>query len=256
MSNQIIMEIKDKIATISINRPEALNALSKDIIDKLDTMIESIKSNRDIRVLILYSEDNFAAGADIKSMSKCNSEQAIQYVFNDTYNKIHSLEIPTIAAVDGYALGGGLELALSCDFRIVSKKAKLGLTELNLGIIPGSGGTIRLTRILGEAKAKEMIFLSKIVDGIEAERIGLANIVVEKEELYLTSLNLAEKLKCKSRVSIAAAKQSIENAICYTDFRVSTLKESEIFTGLFDTYDQKEGMSAYIEKRKPKFEDR
>lgn len=256
MSNQIVMDIKDKIATIRINRPEALNALSKDIIDELDTMIESIKNNKDIHVLIFYSKENFAAGADIKVMASCNPEQAKEFVFTDTYNKIHNLDIPTIAAIDGYAFGGGLELALSCDFRIASKNAKLGLTELNLGIMPGAGGTVRLPRIIGEAKAKEMILLSKVVDGIEAEKIGLANAVVEKEELYLTALAWAEKLKRKSKVSLASAKKSIENGIRDTDYFNSTQKEAEIWSAMFDTYDQKEGMAAFIEKRKPNFQNR
>ncbi len=253
MSNQIIMEIKDQIATISINRPEALNALSKDLIDEMDVMIKSIKSNKDIRVLIFYSNDNFAAGADIKVMATCNPEQAKGFVFTETYNKIHDLDIPTIAAIDGYAFGGGLELALTCDFRIVSKEAKMGLTELNLGIMPGAGGTVRLARIIGESKAKEMIFLSKVVDGLEAEKIGLANIAVEKDELYATALSWAEKLKRKSSISLASAKESIENGIRDTDFHSSTNREAEIWSALFDTYDQKEGMSAFIEKRKPKF---
>lgn len=253
MSNQIIMEVNDQIATISINRPEALNALSKDIIDEMDKIIEGIKSNKDIRVLIFYSKDNFAAGADIKVMAACNPEQAREFVFTNTYNKIHDMDIPTIAAIDGYAFGGGLELALTCDFRIASMDSKMGLTELNLGIMPGAGGTVRLARIIGEPKAKEMIFLSKVVDGSEAEKIGLVNTAVEKEELYVTALRWAEKLKRKSSVSLASAKRSIENGIRDTDFHSSTNNEAEIWSALFDTYDQKEGMAAFIEKRKPKF---
>jgi enoyl-CoA hydratase/carnithine racemase len=253
MNNRILMEINDQIATIMINRPEALNALSKDIVDEMDKMIEVIKANKDVRVLMFYSKENFAAGADIKVMATCNSEQARDFVFTDTYNKIHGLEIPTIAAIDGYALGGGLELALTCDFRIVSKSAKMGLPELNLGIIPGAGGTVRLARIVGESKAKEMIFLSKVVDGEYAEKIGLANLSVEKEELLETALAFAEKLKRKSSISFAAAKKSIENGICDTDYRTSTKREAEIWSGLFDTFDQKEGMTAFFEKRKPNF---
>ncbi len=253
MSEQIFMKIIDQIATISINRSEVLNALSKEIIDEMDEMIESIKNNKDIRVLVFYSKDNFAAGADIKAMAKCNSKQAKEFVFTQTYNKIYDLSIPTIAAIDGYAFGGGLELALTCDFRISSKNSKMGLTELNLGIMPGAGGTVRLARIIGESKAKEMIFLSKIVDGEEAEKIGLVNAAVEKEELYSTALRWGEKLKRKSSISLAYAKKSIENGICDTDIHSSTNMESEIWASLFDTYDQKEGMNAFIEKRKPKF---
>lgn len=253
MNEQIFMEVNDQIATISINRPEVLNALSKEIIDKMDEMIESIKNNKNIRVLIFYSKDNFAAGADIKAMAKCNLQQAKEFIFTPTYNKIHDLGIPTIAAIDGYAFGGGLELALTCDFRIACKNSKMGLTELNLGIMPGAGGTVRLARIIGESKAKEMIFLSKVIDGEEAEKIGLVNIAVEKEDLYSTALSWAEKLKRKSSISLAHAKKSIENGICDTDIHSSTNMESEIWASLFDTHDQKEGMNAFIEKRKPKF---
>ncbi len=256
MDVQVTMEVKERIATISVNRPEALNALSKDIIDKIDEMIEEIKRNKDIRVLIFYSRDNFAAGADIKVMSECNPRQAREFVFTETYNKIHDLEIPTIAAIDGYAFGGGLELALTCDFRIASKDSKMGLTELNLGIMPGAGGTVRLARIIGESRAKEMIFLSKVIDGVEAERIGLANAAVDKEELYAAALSWAERLKRKSGVSLAAAKKSIENGICITDIHSSTNTEAEIWASLFDSYDQKEGMRAFIEKRRPEFLDK
>lgn len=253
MGKQILLEIKDRVATIKINRPDALNALSKGIIDEMDVMIEEVKSRNDVHVLIFYSEDNFAAGADIKVMSTCNPEKAREFIFTDTYNKIYGLEIPTIAAIDGYAFGGGLELALCCDFRIASEDAQMGLTELNLGIIPGAGGTVRLPEIIGVPKAKEMIMMSKVVNGKEAEKIGLANMAVEKKELYATALKWAEKLKRKSSVSLAAAKESIQNGRSDTDYVSSTAKEADIWVSLFDTYDQKEGMAAFFEKRRPCF---
>ena len=157
MNQQIILERDGQAATIKVLRPEALNALSRSIVDEMDRLVEEIRADISIRVLLFYSEENFAAGADIKAMAPCGEEEARAFLFTPTYNKIQALPIPTIAVVDGYAFGGGLELALRCDFRIVAKTAKMGLTELNLGIIPGAGGTVLLPRLVGEAKAKELI---------------------------------------------------------------------------------------------------
>lgn len=256
MSELIKLNIENGIATISVHRPEALNALSKDLIDEMDDMLETIKKDPAVRVLMFYSEKNFAAGADIKAMSVCDPEGARAFVFSDTYNKIEAMGIPSIAVIDGYAFGGGLELALACDLRIASKKATLGLTELNLGIIPGAGGTVRLPRLIGEAKAKEMIFMSRIVSGEDAERIGLVNVAVDPDELMATAVKWAEKLKTRSAVALRAAKESIENGIRDTDYVSAINREADIWAGLFSSYDQKEGMAAFIEKRKPKFENR
>jgi enoyl-CoA hydratase/carnithine racemase len=253
MGNEISININNRIAIVSINRQEVLNALSKDIINELDNIIEDVKKNRDVHVLIFHSDKNFAAGADIKQMSVCNPEEAKKFIFTHTYNKICDLDIPTIAAIEGYAFGGGLELALCCDFRIMGKNAKIGLTELNLGIIPGAGGTVRLPRIVGESKAKEMIFMSKVVDGVEAEKIGLSNFTVDDEKVYETAIEWAEKLKRKSIVSLVAAKKSIRNGIKDSDYHKSTCEEAEIWSNLFSSYDQKEGMRAFFEKRKPNF---
>jgi len=256
MSEQIRMRIENGIAIISVHRPEALNALSKELIDEMDVMLEEIRGNPEVRVLMFYSEKNFAAGADIKKMAVCDPAGAREFVFSDTYNKIEALGIPSIAVIDGYAFGGGLELALSCDLRIASKKATMGLTELNLGIIPGAGGTVRLPRLIGEARAKEMIFMSRIVSGEEARQIGLVNAAVEPEELLATGIKWAEKLKTRSAVALRAAKESIENGIRDTDYTSAIGREAEIWASLFDSYDQKEGMNAFIEKRKPKFQNR
>jgi len=256
MSDKIKLSIENGIAMISVNRPEALNALSKDLIDEMDVMLEQIKADPTVRVLMFYSEKNFAAGADIKAMSVCDPEGARAFVFSDTYNKIEAMGIPSIAVIDGYAFGGGLELALTCDLRIASKNATMGLTELNLGIIPGAGGTVRLPRLIGEAKAKEMIFMSRIVSGEDAEKIGLVNVAVEPENLMATAMKWAEKLKTRSAVALRAAKESIENGIRDTDYVSAIDREAEIWSSLFSSYDQKEGMAAFIEKRKPKFENR
>lgn len=251
MNTQITLERSGETATIQVHRPEALNALSRSIVDELDVFVDQVRADPSIRVLLFYSEENFAAGADIKDMAMCDEAGARAFLFTPTYNKIQSLPIPTIAAIDGYAFGGGLELALRCDFRIVSKTAKLGLTELNLGIIPGAGGTVLLPRLVGEAKAKEMIYLSRVVDGQEAERIGLANLSVEKEQLLATAKQWAGKCCTRSRRSLAAAKASMEYAVGHPRFEDACSHEGALWTELFNHPDQKEGMAAFLEKRKP-----
>lgn len=253
MSKQIVLERDGEIAVIQVQRPEALNALSRNIINEMDTLVEEVKGDSTIRVLLFYSEENFAAGADIRDMASCNETQAKAFLFTPTYNKIQALPIPTIAVMDGYAFGGGLELALRCDFRIVTKTAKMGLTELNLGIIPGAGGTVLLPRLVGEAKAKEMIYFSRVITGEEAERIGLANIAVEKEALMKTAKSWAGKLCTRSRLSLAAAKASIEYAINHPEYDSACNHEGELWAELFNHHDQKEGMAAFFEKRKPVF---
>lgn len=252
-NKQIKYSVENDVATISVERPDALNALSREIVDEMDEILEQIRRNSEIRVLMFYSKKNFAAGADIKAMSVCDPEGARAFVFSDTYNKIEAMDIPSIAVIDGYAFGGGLELALACDLRIASKKATLGLTELNLGIIPGAGGTVRLPRLIGEAKAKEMIYMSRIVSGEEAEQIRLVNAAVEPEELLPTALKWAEKLKTRSAVALKAAKQTIENGIRDTDYVSAINYEAKVWANLFSSHDQKEGMSAFMEKRKPNF---
>ena len=247
----LIYEIIDNIALVKINRPKALNALNKSIVDELDKVIEEINRNSEIKVLVIGSIDNFAAGADIKSMLNCNEEEAKKFSFSNTFQKIVDLRIPTIAAIDGYALGGGLELALTCDFRIASNTAKMGFPEINLGIMPGAGGTIRAPRLIGETKAKELILFGEIIDAERAEKIGLVNIVVNKDMLMDTAMKWAEKLCQKAPVALKVAKDTIEAGMSEPKIEYSIKIESQNWAGLFNTYDQKEGMRAFSEKRKP-----
>ena len=156
------------IAILGIDRPEALNALSREIVDDIGSTIEQIKSDEEVRILLIYSEKNFAAGADIGDMVECNETEAREFVFSPVFNEIEDLSIPTIAAIEGFALGGGLELALTCDIRFASEKAKMGFPEINLGIMPGAGGTVRTPRIIGESAAKDMIFSGIIVNADHA----------------------------------------------------------------------------------------
>lgn len=248
---QVTLKCDEGIAVLSIERPKALNALSRSVVDEIDNAVESIRGDENIRVLVIYSEGNFAAGADIKDMVECNEEEARKFVFSDTFNKIEQLEIPTIAAIEGYALGGGLELALACDLRIASEDAKVGFPETGLGIMPGAGGTIRAPRIAGEAKAKELIFLGSVIDAEEALKIGLVNKVVPKDELKAAYGKWAAKLSKGAPKALAMAKKTIAQGLAEND-RVKAIEiETANFADLFNTCDQKEGMRAFIEKRKP-----
>ncbi|MBR0598073.1 enoyl-CoA hydratase/isomerase family protein [Sinanaerobacter chloroacetimidivorans] len=246
----LIYEIIGQIAVIKINRPKALNALNPLVIKELDAVIKEIEESPDVKVLILGSNNHFAAGADIKGMVDCDVEEAKSFSFSNSLQNIHGLRIPTIAAIDGYALGGGLELALTCDFRIASSAAKLGFPEINLGIMPGAGGTIRAPRLIGESKAKELIFFGEMIDANEAQRIGLVNQVVEKEQLMDTAMEWARKLSEKAPIALKAAKETIEAGLEEPRLREALKIEDQNWAGLFATSDQKEGMRAFIEKRK------
>lgn len=255
MSSEVCFNLIDGVGMLSINRPKALNALSKDIVNQIDSIVSTIATEKNIKVLIIISKDNFAAGADIKGMINCNPEEAKEFSFSETFNKIQDLKIPTIAAIDGYALGGGLELALTCDFRLATTTSKLGFPEINLGIMPGAGGTVRLPRLIGESKAKELIFLGETIKSDKAYELGLINKVVDNDKLEIVSLELANKLKSKAYVALTSAKESINYSCIQTDYKVAIDNEARIWSELFRTYDQKEGMNAFIEKRRPNYKD-
>ena len=252
MNKQIVLERKGDIAFINVLRPEALNALSRNIIDEMDKLVDQVKNDPSIRVLLFYGEKHFAAGADIQDMVECDESGANAFSFTPTYDKIQALPIPTIAVMEGYAFGGGLELALRCDFRIATKTA-MALPELNLGIIPGAGGTVLLPRLIGEAKAKELILMGRVVSGEEAERLNLVHIAVENDVLMSTAEEWAAKLCTRSRRSLEAAKLSIENGISGLHYQDATAFEERTWCNLFNYPDQKEGMRAFLEKRKPEF---
>jgi enoyl-CoA hydratase/carnithine racemase len=252
MVDSVRCEKNGTVAILWIDRPERYNALSKGIVESIDRELDSIKNDKDIRVLIISGEKNFAAGADIAEMVEITPEEAKAFSFSGTFMKLENLEIPTIAAICGYALGGGLELALACDLRIASEDAKLGLPEINLGIMPGAGGTVRLPRLIGEAKAKELIFLGENLTASEAYQYGIVNRLVKTEELMAEALKLAEKLALKSPNALRNAKKSIMNKDKHSSKEAFT-NEAEIWSGLFESSDQKEGMRAFMEKRKPNY---
>ena len=250
----LIFEIIEHIGIIKVNRPNALNALNRAVVCELDDLIELIKSNKTIAVLMIGSGDHFAAGADIKNMVDLNVDEAMAFSFSDTFTKLANLEIPTIAAIEGFALGGGLELALACDLRIASKTAKMGFPEIKLGIMPGAGGTIRGPRIIGVARAKELILLGEMIEADQAERIGLINKAVEPEALMDSAMEWAKKLCKRSPIALKVAKATIQTGIDETELDKAIKIEEKNWAGLFGTEDQKEGMRAFVEKREPVYQ--
>lgn len=252
MADSVSYEKQGNIAVLRIDRPERRNALSKTIVESIDRELDSIKNDKDIRALIITGGKNFAAGADIAEMVDITPEEAKAFSFSRTFMKLENLEIPTIAAIEGYALGGGLELALACDLRIASEDSKLGLPEVNLGIMPGAGGTVRLPRLIGEAKAKELIFLGESLSASEAYQYGVVNRLVKNGELMTEAFKLAEKLALKSPNALRSAKKSIMSKDKHNS-KEALINEAEIWSGLFESSDQKEGMRAFMEKRKPNY---
>ena len=253
MEDLIILEKVNNVAVIKINRPKVYNALSREMVDLLDDKIEELKKDKGIRALIVTGENNFAAGADIESMIENSPEEARAFLFSSTFTKLEDLQIPTIAAICGYALGGGLELALACDFRIASDDAQIGLPEINLGIMPGAGGTVRLPRLIGEAKAKELIYFGDKLTAMEAYHFGIINKVVRKEELMTETLIMVEKLANKAPLALQAAKESIQNGIGKSR-EEALIYESDRWSELFASQDQKEGMKAFIGKRPAQYQ--
>lgn len=247
----IKLEKRGGIAVVSIDRPKAMNALSRAIVDELDECIEHIREDSEIKALIFYSEKNFAAGADIADMVDCTPEGAKKFSFTPTYDKIERLSIPTIAAIEGYALGGGLELALACDLRLADEKAVMGFPEIKLGIMPGAGGTIRAPRLIGPAKAMELIFTGCTLTAEAAEKIGLVNIVVPAGEVLAAAEKMAYKLAKNAPVAMQTAKYTIWKGLQEPEVCKGTALEAEQWSSLFRTQDQKEGMRAFLEKRLP-----
>jgi enoyl-CoA hydratase len=243
------------IATLSINRPEALNALNYKLLVELKSAVDSISADDSVHVLILTGEGRaFAAGADIAEMKDMGPDQArgLAKLGLEVFRAVELMEKPSIAAVNGFALGGGCELAMSCDIRIASSKAKFGQPEVNLGVTPGFGGTNRLARLVGPAKAKEMIFTGDVIDALEAEKLGLVNMVTEPESLMGKSMELAEKIASRGQLAVRYSKQAINRSF-ETDIETGMEIERNLFSLCFATEDQKEGMDAFLNKRKPEF---
>jgi enoyl-CoA hydratase len=250
----IIYEKSEGIATITLNRPEALNAWSKELAQEFLNAIDDARKDENVKVVIITGagEKAFSAGADIKAMKGMTALKAreLSQMGYEICNAIESIEKPVIAAINGYALGGGMEVSMACDFRIASEKARMGQTEINIGLIPGWGGTQRLTRLVGKAKAKELVFTGKIIDANTALQLGLVNKVVPAEEFMTIVRQFAKELAGKAPVALKVAKSLIDMG-ADIDLKAALALEREGFGVVASSEDLQEGVSAFIEKRKP-----
>ena len=249
----VLLEKKGNIAVATINRPKALNALNSAVVADLDEMIGQIMADEEIRALVITGsgEKAFVAGADIAAMSTMTVKEGREFgkFGNDIFRKLETLPIPTIAAVNGFALGGGNELAMSCDIRYCSDNAVFGQPEVGLGITPGFGGTQRLVRVVGTGKAKEMVFTGQNIKADEAYRIGLVNGVYPREELMPAVMKLAQKIASNAPIAVRNSKRAVTDGFL-SDLDHAIAIEEQYFSECFETEDQREGMKAFLEKRK------
>ncbi len=255
---KLIVERQGNICIIKINNPQAMNALNLTILNELDCAVDKIKKDKGILAVIITGEGRaFVAGADISQMSGMNAVEGKAFGITgaSVFRKIELLDKPVIAAINGFALGGGCELAMACDIRIASSGAKMGQPETGLGITPGFSGTQRLPRLVGIGKAKELIYTADIIDAAEALRIGLVNKVTEPEALMSTSMEMAEKIVKKAPIAIRYSKEAINNGM-QTDIDTAISIESSLFGLCFSTEDQKTGMKAFLEKKKPEYKNK
>jgi enoyl-CoA hydratase/carnithine racemase len=250
----VTLSVDEGIATVRLDRPP-MNALNAAVQEQLRSVATELSRDDEVRAVILYGgEKVFAAGADIKEMA------AMSYVdmaarapaLSSAFDAIARIPKPVVAAITGYALGGGCELALACDWRVAAEDAKLGQPEINLGIIPGAGGTQRLARLIGPARAKDLVLSGRLVDAAEALRIGLVDQVVPAAEVYPAARQLVARYANGPAQAVRAAKAAIDGGLSM-DLAAGLAWESQLFAALFATDDRAEGMAAFVEKRKPKF---
>lgn len=248
----VTYEIEGQVGIVTINRPKALNALNSQVLDDLNEVIDSVDTDA-VRCLILTGagEKSFVAGADIGEMSTLTKAEgeAFGKKGNDIFRKLETLPIPVIAAVNGFALGGGCEISMSCDIRICSDNAVFGQPEVGLGITPGFGGTQRLARLVGPGMAKQMIYTARNIKSDEALRIGLVNAVYTQEELMPAAKKMAAGIAKNAPIAVRNCKKAINDGLEVTMDEAIVLEE-KLFGDCFESYDQKEGMAAFLEKRK------
>ena len=254
----LLINIEDEIALVTINRPKALNALNSATLSELKEVVDEIETRKDIKVVILTGsgEKAFVAGADISEMVNASAQEgrSMAILAHGVFEKLENIPQVTIAAVNGFALGGGCEISMACDIRIAADNAKFGQPEVNLGILPGFGGTQRLPRLVGKGIAKELIFTTDMIDANEAYRIGLANKVVAKEELLETCKAMAKKIISKASYAVSLAKACINTGLD-TDIKSGCKYEADVFGLSFASGDKKEGMEAFLGKRPAKLTD-
>lgn len=248
------IERNDGITVMKISAPKSLNALNSTILKEIDDFVGHLDATTRVLIITGDGEKSFVAGADISEMAHLDEPQGYEFgrLGAQVFRRIETLPIPVIAAVNGFALGGGCELAMSCDIRIASSKAKFGQPEVGLGIIPGFSGTYRLPKLIGQGYAKEMIYTGKVIRSDEALRIGLVNAVYEPEELMDKAMEMAQMMLKNAPVAISLAKQSINEGYDLDAEQAIDL-ENQLFGKCFATSDQKEGMDAFLNKRKADF---
>ncbi len=255
----LLIDVKDQIAILTINRPDKLNALNKETVVELRTAFEALGSNKDVNVVIITGsgEKAFVAGADISEINKLDMLEGKKFseFGQSVFSLIENFDKPVIAAVNGFALGGGCELALSCHIRLASENAKFGQPEVNLGIIPGYGGTQRLTRLINSGRAMEMILTGDMIDASEAFRIGLVNKVYPQSELMNKAWEMASKISAKGQLAVRFAVQAV-NVVDEVSSQQGQNIEASLFALCCGTEDFKEGTSAFLEKRKPLFKNK
>ena len=250
----INVEVKDHVAVLTVNRPEALNALNSAVLEELDQAIDAVESNDDVYVAILTGEGrSFVAGADIAEMKEFSAIDGKKFGVHGggVFLKLENMSKPVIAAVNGFALGGGCELAMSCDIRLASEKARFGQPEVGLGITPGFGGTQRLPRIVGVSKAMELILTAKTIKADEAKAIGLVSEVYPAEELMDKAMELAQAICANAQIAVRQSKRCIRMGM-QTDISTGSAFEAEAFGVCCGTEDKNEGMGAFLEKRAEK----
>ncbi|MBW6410491.1 short-chain-enoyl-CoA hydratase [Clostridium weizhouense] len=255
----VILEKEGHLAIVTINRPKALNALNSETLKDLDTVLEDLEKDNNVYAVILTGsgEKSFVAGADISEMKDLNEDQGREFgeLGNRVFLRLENLDKPVIAAISGFALGGGCELAMSCDIRIASEKAKFAQPEAGLGITPGFGGTQRLARIVGLGKAKEMIYTCDIIKADEAHRIGLVNKVVALENLMDEAKAMANKIIANAPIAVKLCKDAINRGM-QVSIDKAVLIEAEDFGKCFASEDQTEGMTAFLERREKNFQNK
>ncbi|PLX38045.1 MAG: enoyl-CoA hydratase [Hyphomicrobiales bacterium] len=252
----ILVETRGKVGVVTLNRPKALNALNSELIAELNRALDHFEEDDKIGCIVLTgSQKAFAAGADIKEMSTLTYIDAYKNDFITTWDRVARNRKPIIAAVAGYALGGGCELAMMCDFILAADNAKFGQPEITLGVMPGAGGTQRLTRLVGKSKAMEMNLTGRLMDAEEAERAGLVSRIIPLDDLVDEAIKVATKIAEFSLPSVMMTKESVNRAYEMT-LAEGVRFERRLFHAMFSTEDQKEGMAAFVEKRSPQFNNR